>query len=940
MTDMTVGTAQTLRLARQWRARTRRTALTFGVAWRALAVLLAAGTLDLLWPWPAVLRALVFLGVLFLAAAGWWRDWQAERRRPPRPEQVAREIEARRPEVDNALIHALQFREALTRDPAQPGAPLIRQEIARAEQAAARLPLRDVVERELLRREGLPLAIVAGCLLVTLLLFPRAYRFEVPRFALFWTDAPPFTLTDFDVSPPSARVREGESLAVTVHVGGLLPHRLELVAGMAGVPQQSVPLTETDLNTYTASLDGLQRDTWYYVAADTGRSARCWVHVDTAPHLRKLTATFHPPAYTRRPDTTADIPLGGPIQGLSTTRGDLHVDADHPLAGGEIAIRRNGMPDLRVRLVPERDTPNRADGAFAIERDGEYRISLKGTAAEGGMATPDAGRGKIVLLHDETPVVTVTAPGRNLLARANMTVPLQVDAEDDIALQRLEIHQVVNRGKDTAQTINLPDRPRATAYTSRLDLKAMHAKPGDVIEYYATAYDNDPQGVHNADSQRYWVWVVSDADYRRVLARQRGPSQMSAQYRALVDALRQLVGDQAALARDMGYRLATPNTLRKRQRALQARAGALAQQMRALASQPPQFDIEKGLQQRLRQTAQQIGQAQSSMQAAQRAAQPDAMAAAGQTAARQLKRALQGPGQQIDLSLDAILKLLPLYRDVARLQKLTAEQTLLAQQAQQAADTIQQTGSDSATQSRLRSLADRQAAVRNSLSDLVQNLQDHAAEAREIAPEATALADRLAQAIVYQNIPQTMQRAQSAFEQQDAPAGARPAESACRALAGLLPTEQASQNAAQKTANSLSQAQLGMDAGQSLAQMTNQMGVGLAQETGEPPSGEESVPKPGSRPGNTGGQEASGDEGQQAIALSLMVQPSGGGTRKENNGGVRGERIGELSSDSVEKVGSEPPQPPPKASDREASRYPVEYRRLVRDYFKAVAGGK
>ena len=75
-----------------------------------------------------------------------------------------------------------------------------------------------------------------------------------------------------------------------------------------------------------------------------------------------------------------------------------------------------------------------------------------------------------------------------------MTVPLKVEAEDDIALQRLEMHRVVNKGAEQTETIDLPTHPRQYVYAGGFDLKAMHAKPGDVIEILRHRLRQRPAG--------------------------------------------------------------------------------------------------------------------------------------------------------------------------------------------------------------------------------------------------------------------------------------------------------------------------------------------------------------------------------------------------------------------------------------------------------------
>jgi hypothetical protein len=135
--------------------------------------------------------------------------------------------------------------------------------------------------------------------LATFALFPRAWRFELPRCVAFWTDAQPFSLTDFSVTPRGVRLFSGDGLTITVRVGGLRPQRLDLITEQAGEKDRATPLIAVDTDVYEARLEGLTRDILYCVAADTGRSARYLAQV--VPRLPAQTAATNRAAPGSRP---------------------------------------------------------------------------------------------------------------------------------------------------------------------------------------------------------------------------------------------------------------------------------------------------------------------------------------------------------------------------------------------------------------------------------------------------------------------------------------------------------------------------------------------------------------------------------------------------------------------------------------------------------------
>jgi len=957
MLDAIASTRRALTTAYELSLRAQTAVGGYRLAARSLLLLLTAMALDLFFPLDNVLRGLFMAGLIL------WTTWigldlrERARSEKVRLERAAILLESKHPEVENALINAVQFSAELAQHPDDTSAPLMRREIARAEREAARLPAQDAADLAAVARARKRLILFCAFASLSVLLFPRAYRFEVPRFLLFWADYPPFTLTDFFVTPKGARVKVGGKVTLTVRLGGLIPDSVTLVTATRRERERTTPLYAAENGVYTQTLDNLTTDTWYYVRANTGRSARYFIRVDQAPEVKTIHVTLRPPAYTQRPARTAKLDAEG-IGGLYGTQVELDVEATRPLESGRLVLTSPDAPEEIVALAPIKEQPRRVGGAFTIRRGGRFRIDL---TAEDGLSTRDAARGQVHLLRDEKPLVYVTVPGRNAIITPEMMVPLRVEAEDDVAVQRVELHRIVNNMADSAQTFAVPPGRRRADVTMRLDFKDLGARPGDVIQYYASAYDNDPGKPNLTDSERYWLWVVSEEDYRRILAQQRGLPQLVADYRALTDALKSLAEQQRALAQAMeklippnpplrkgGSREGSPNdpklqqqmkTLQKAQRDRRQEARSLAQDMKRLAAQKPQYDMEKGLQKRLSELAKQIEQvANGAMQNAESASSPSTMAQQGERAAQQLARA-SGQGQRsVEKAMQALEKIAPLYQDVARLKRLAEEEAEIAMQARQLA---QQVKRDTFAQSRLKELAERQAQARQELRQIQQDLDQHAEECESVASGAAEQARQLAQTLERMGAGEMMEGAENAFRQQDSPTGAAGAERARRALESLFQKCAQCQAGAKSGLDQQTKLCLGQDAWNTLEQLAQNMGQGLTPGRGNGGSvqgvGSQPAPQPGSRPGDGGTQ---GGLSQQAMALTLQQQSQGRSSRRENRRHLPGADLpGELGQEDIERL-TDPTRKPSAVTDPAAGRYPAEYRRLVRDYFKAVAGGK
>jgi hypothetical protein len=358
--------------------------------------------------------------------------------------------------------------------------------------------------------------------------------------------------------------------------------------------------------------------------------------------------------------------------------------------------------------------------------------------------------------------------------------------------------------------------------------------------------------------------------------------------------------------------------------------------MRRLAAQKPQYDIEKGLQKKLAELANQVARAAGgAMKGAEQAATPDAMAQQGEVAVQQLERASRGAQRSVEKALQALEKTAPLYQDIARLRKLTEKQGETAMQARQVA---RQAKLDDFAKSRLKELSHQQEQIRQQLRQLLEDMETHASECEDVAPGAAQQARALTQAIDRMGVTEMMSSAESAFRKPDTQTGANEAERAQRALESLFGKCKSCQGQAKQGLEGQALMALGQGAGSTLDQLARLpggqggQGHGFAQgQSGMP------APQPGSRPGD-GSQ--SGSSSQMAMALPLYQPNASSSARRENRRRFPGGNLpGELGAQDIERL-TEVARKPAAVTDPAPGRYPAEYRRLVQEYFRAVAGGR
>jgi len=434
------------------------------------------------------------------------------------PRRTARLIETRLGLESNQLINAVDLS---GQDPSRVSPSLLAASVADGDVLAADVSPAGVVDSSRVKKNTLTAGGAAVVALVAMLVAPDMFRTVAARYLHPVADNPPFTLVTFDVTvePEQIYATRRATIAVTVSSAVELDEQANVVFvdDQAG-PSTPVPMLRSGPGKFVLNIERAERSRRFFIQTPDGRSKTHEMTVLPVPTFKRVRVTYDYPSYTRWPQGGQTLGPNYDIRAIADTTVTITVTSNQPLAGGRMTIvdpAKNAQV-REVTLSPTSD-PAVVSATFTLAASGRYALGVVNPAGvEGAMSL----RGAMVCAQDQLPDVRIVAPARTVVASENWKIPLAIAARDDVGVRRIVLYRGVNSWPPSA--IELPITPTGAPPEDNLtyavgkyefDLAALGVAPGDVITYYASAWDMHPRADHFADTPRQVIRVVSTEEY-------------------------------------------------------------------------------------------------------------------------------------------------------------------------------------------------------------------------------------------------------------------------------------------------------------------------------------------------------------------------------------------------------------------------------------------
>ena len=350
---------------------------------------------------------------------------------------------------------------------------------------AGRIANEHPPETQVEKRE-FTLAYTAAAVALAGLLFlavagPGNYAYGVRHLWFGWALPGLLPPQSIEVVPGDDGIRQGGTVHVRATMQGFEPARAWVHASFGDGEWQQVEMSdEGELFEFT--FFSVRQPLEYYVSAANVRSPTFEVNVVDLPIVENLVLTYTFPEWTRRDPETHDP--GGDVRAIAETQVQLQLRSDRAMTPGELIVDD--------QIIPLDIDGNMATATFAVTQDGQYFVAAR-VGGEQIRLTDDYF---ITLLDDEIPRIEFARPGRDWSASSIEEVTVRVSAEDDFAIESLELRYSVNASD--WQSIGLPvdtdiaeiDHIFFLESLSRNDSSA-EMRPGDLISYYAIAEDRE-----------------------------------------------------------------------------------------------------------------------------------------------------------------------------------------------------------------------------------------------------------------------------------------------------------------------------------------------------------------------------------------------------------------------------------------------------------------
>lgn len=716
---------------RRFRARLRAVYLTGGAAWgivAAVALLVAGMWIDLMVDLPplarVVVNVLVFAGGVGLFVFAGWR-FVADAKDAAIASRLDRAGRSR-----GEILSGVDLMNAAAElSPTTAGLAMLATE--RASVLAARVSPADAVPASRLRLPSLSLIAALIAVILIALVAPKLASTEWSRFTDPYGDHPPFTSFTLNVDPGNVRVAYGSPLNVRLSIDRPQPlERVELVLDNGSGPEK-LPMFEVSGGKWEATIARVTSPAKYFVRAAGARSHKFAIDVLTVPQIQSVKFRVTPPAYTHRAPYEGPLPQGG-IAGLVGTKVELWARSNRPLQGGEMPFTSSAttQPTIApVDLEPTSPGSNEITGSFIVGYPGKYVLRVKD---EAGQVSAGSAIVPVSVLADGRPFVRILEPKANSFATPDVTLNVQVLAEDDYGVSKVQLFRSLNGSHARREDLRVPAaQPMRVAANVPLKLDDYGVSPGDTVELYARVEDNDPAGAKGSESPVVTVKIISKQELNRMLIAKEGMDVLESKYDQANRRLEAAMHKMDELHKKLGDKDRPLTDAEKReldQLATDLKDAAEAVGKTAKDDLP--FDLDKPLRKELEATAKALDDAAKKAEAmAKRPGLSTSICKAG------LSELLKKLGDQKDevqheavAPLEYLAKIFPLMEDQARYLDLWERQKDLAERMRSLRE---QNADDPQSKARMRDLETEQRVLREELTSLLADIDNHVHELPE-----------------------------------------------------------------------------------------------------------------------------------------------------------------------------------------------------------------
>ena len=341
-------------------------------------------------------------------------------------------------------------------------------------------PVSQVAKKEFTLAYTAAAVALAGLLFLAIA-GPGNYAYGVRHLWFGWALPGLLPPQSIEVVPGDDGIRLGGTVRVGATMQGFDPARAWVHASFGDGEWQQVEMSDED-EQFEFTFFSVRQPLEYYVSAANVRSPTFKVNVVDLPIVENLALTYSFPQWTQREPETHDP--GGDVRAIAETQVQVQIQSDRAMTPGELIVDD--------QVIPLDIDGNMATATFTVAQDGQYFVAAK-VGGEQIRLTDDYF---ITLIDDEIPRIEFARPGRDWSASSIEEVTARVSAEDDFALESLELKYSVNASD--WQSIELPvdtnvaeiDHVFFLESLSRSDADA-EMRPGDLISYYAIAKDRE-----------------------------------------------------------------------------------------------------------------------------------------------------------------------------------------------------------------------------------------------------------------------------------------------------------------------------------------------------------------------------------------------------------------------------------------------------------------